>query len=59
MEVVKEKYLAHNVAEWRIVKETAMSYEIYYQNKLIRVKKFAVGKNRYWQLVEREKTHKI
>ena len=55
MEGVKEKYLAHNGATWRVIKETALSYEICYQNKFIRIKKFAIGKNRYWQLVEREK----
>ena len=55
MEVIKEKYLAHNGATWRVTKETALSYEICYQNKFIRIKKFAIGKNRYWQLVEREK----
>lgn len=55
MEDVKEKYLAHNGATWRVIKETALSYEICYQNKFIRIKKFAIGKNKYWQLVEREK----
>lgn len=55
MEAVKEKYLAHNGATWRVIKETALSYEICYQNKFIRIKKFAIGKNKYWQLVERER----
>lgn len=49
-----KKYLVHNGADYKVVRESVFCYYVYYNNKLTRVWKFTTGhKKSFWSVLEK------